>query len=195
MSDESVAALRERDDEIARLKTMLAEMESSTVQADIEQKVATAKAEAETAAQVTIDDLQTKYDEAALEAATHKKAYEDLVAEIEKAREEAEAAEAKATIEKARLAAVEPFKEALGEKYVTENASRWAAMDDDTFQTVIEGFKAALGERAPKVDTIPTDTAMIATGEWKVKTGTSTSRSLVHDINAARERGVDIKRI
>lgn len=195
VSDESVAALRERDDEIARLKAQITQIETSQAQTDVEQQVATAKAEAEAAAKVEIDDLQTKYDEAALEAGAAKKSYEDLKTLIESAKSEAEAAEAKAQIEAARQTSVAPFKELLGEKYLTENASRFAAMDDDSFQALVEGWKAALGERAPTDTKIPAATAMVASGDWAPRVGSHATRSLLQTINAAADRGVDIKRI
>lgn len=181
------AEYNEAAQKVAALEAKVAELSKAQEADEVAAKIAEVEAEAE--AKVT--DLQAKLDVATAEAATAKEAHEAFVQEIEafKAAEEAAAAFEQAKAE--RVAAIKEAVPALAEEYLTENAERFAKMDEEAFQASLEGFKAvaAKGAPAPKSE-IPAQTAMTA-----ARTEGGDTPNPLRDVLSLREQGVDTRTI
>ncbi len=173
---------------VEALEAQIADLRKATETDEVEARIAEVKAEAE--AQVA--DLQSKLDAATLEAATSKEAHEAFVKEI-KDFEDAQAAEAAYEATKSeRLDAVKEAAPALPEDYLTENADRFAKMDEEAFQASLEGFKAIAAKAGPAPkDEIPATTAMTAA---RTTSDEATSNPL-RDVLSLRFSGVDTRTI
>lgn len=141
------------------LNTRIAELEASANEDALGEAVAAAVAEAVTPLQTQITDLQAKLDTAEAEKATAIQELADIKAylteEVEKAELEAKKDERRAEAEK-----IAPF----DEKYLDENADRFAAMSDEDWAAQVDGWKLIAAKAAtppPKKD--PTADAMHAT--------------------------------
>lgn len=146
-------------DATSDLQAKLAEHDANAQQSAIDQAVAAAKAESDG----VIEELQAKLDAAVLEAANEKKAREELEAKIEadaKAEEEAAALEARKEDRVKAVAEVADFPA----EYVTENASRWAGMDDEQFAKYVDDLKVVAKKDGSLAESHKT-TAMLASRE------------------------------
>jgi hypothetical protein len=192
VSDETAtAAIKERDDEIARLTAKVAELSNADAERETESKVTAARAEE----QAKFSDLQGQYDALVLEAAASKKSYDDLVNLIteEATRQDAEAA---AEARKAtRLEQVKPFETILPANYVEQNTERLVAMDEESFTALLDGWKVVAGDRIPETSTIPSKTALQATSEgWQSRPGVRASADNKALLDA-KSRGIDIRKV
>lgn len=182
------AEYKEASEKVAALEAKVAELSKANEADEIEAKIAAAKAEAE--AQVA--DLQSKLDAATLEAATAKEAHEAFVKEIEDFQAAEKAAAEFETLKNERTEAVKEAAPALPEEYLTENAERFAKMDEEAFQASLEGFKAIAAKAgpAPKSD-IPATTAMTAART----TSDEATANPLRDVLSLRFSGVDTRTI
>lgn len=181
------AEYKEASDKVAALEAQVAELSKAREAEEIDSKLAEVKAEAE--AQVA--DLQSKLDAATLEAATAKEAHEAFVKEIEDFQAAEAAAEAFETAKAERIAAVKEAAPALPDEYLTENADRFAKMDEESFQASLEGFKAIASKTPVKAGEIPATTAMTAART----TSDETSGNPLRDVLSLRFSGVDTRTI
>jgi hypothetical protein len=171
---------------VEALESKVAELSAAAEASTIDAKVAEVKAEAE--AQVA--EIQSKLDAAVLEAETAKAAHESLVAYLdETAKAEAEAAEF-ASRKEERIAQVKEAAPLLPEDYITENADRFANMDEEAFTASLEGFKAIVA-KAPATSEIPASTAMTAA---RSNDGESTP-NVLREVLSLRGMGVDTRTI
>lgn len=172
---------------VEALETKVAELSAAAEASTIDAKVAEVKAEAE--AQVA--EIQSKLDAAVLEAETAKQAHESLVAYLdETAKADAEAAEF-ASRKDERIAQVKEAAPLLPDEYITENADRFANMDEDAFTASLEGFKAIVA-KAPvtPVTEVPSTTAMTA-----ARSNDGESSNPLRDVLSLRSMGVDTRTI
>lgn len=175
-------------EKVAALEAQVAELSKAAEVEEIDAKIAAVKAEAD--AQVA--DLQSKLDVATAEAATAKEAHEAYVKEIEDFKAAEEAAVAFETAKAERIAAVKEAAPALPEEFLTENAERFAKMDEEAFQASLEGFKAVTAKAgpAPKSE-IPAHTAMTAART----TSEDGTPNPLRDVLSLRFDGVDTRTI
>jgi golgin subfamily B member 1 len=172
---------------VEALETKVAELSAAAEASTIDAKVAEVKAEAE--AQVA--EIQSKLDAAVLEAETAKSAHESLVAFLdETAKAEAEAAEF-ASRKDERIAAVKEAAPLLPDEYITENADRFANMDEEAFTASLEGFRAIAAKAPAAPSEIPATTAMTAA---RSNDGES-APNVLRDVLSLRSMGVDTRTI
>lgn len=182
------AEYKEASEKVAALEAQVAELSKAREAEEIDSKLAEVKAEAD--AQVA--DLQSKLDAATLEAATAREAHEAYVKEIEDFEAAKAAAEAFETAKAERIAAVKEAAPALPDEYLTENADRFAKMDEEAFQASLDGFKAIASKApAPKTGEIPATTAMTAA---RTTSDEGTGNPL-RDVLSLRFSGVDTRTI
>lgn len=169
-------------DATKELSTELDSFKSTQTAAEWEAKITEAKAELEQ----QIEQLKSELDTKVIEAEEAKKAHEGLVAQIneenEKVKLEAEVEARKADRVKAVSEAVPSFPET----HLTENAERWAKMDDEAFEALLTDYKA-VAEKATVVTSLPPLTALRATREDGVDKTTSAAKAVIR----MREAGVD----
>lgn len=183
----SEAEYNEAAGKVAALEAKVAELSKAVEADEVAAKIAEAKAEAD--AQVA--DLQAKLDVATAEAATAKEAHESLVAFLDDtAKAEAEAA-AFETAKAERIAAIKEAAPALPEEYLTENADRFAKMDEEAFQASLDGFKAVAAKAPAGKSEIPAQTAMTAARTIS----DDATPSPLRDVLSLRFEGVDTRTI
>lgn len=176
--DEAVAAAT------ASLQTEIDAFRADAGTAEIATQIAEAKAPLETKVSelqaeldVKVAELQAKETEL-----TELKTYlDDAAAQATAAAEVAERVEARKT----EMASVISY----SEEFVTANAERWAAMDDDAFAKHLEEIKAAVGAK-PGSPVIPSSTALTASREGAGSTNGTVAAGLAA-VRELRESGVD----
>lgn len=175
--------------QVADLEGKLTELSAAAEASKVDEQVAAVKAEMET----QVADLRSKLDAAVLEAEAAKKNHEELVALLVKAESEAVEAAEQAARKESRLAQVKEVA-SFPESYLEENADRFAAMSDETFEVALEGFKAqqeALAAAgASKSDDIPVATAMTA-----ARTTTDKGSNPLSEVLGLRFAGIDPRTI
>jgi hypothetical protein len=143
------------------LQTKLDELQSQSAEQAQQEAIDAAVAEkvAENA------ELQTKLDAATLEAATEKKAREDLEAYLAAEKEKVDAkAEADARKD-ARIEEIKAAELAFTDEWINENADRLAAMSDEDWAAQLDGWKVLANKEASDDGTIPTHTSLNAARE------------------------------
>lgn len=169
------------------LEETLQEVKAGQEQSEVEQRHAKEKAELE----ASIADLQTQLDTATLKASEAEKKHDELVAFLEAEQAKAEAAAEIARRREERLAAVKQVA-SFPDEYVEANADRWAAMADEDFVAMTDGFKAIASKPAGDEsddnsdETLAGKTAMIAS-----RNDGSEGKSGVRDIFDLTLSGVD----
>lgn len=171
------------------LSAELEGFKSSQETAEIDEKIAAAKAEAE--AQVA--EIQMKLDESVIEAQQAKQERDEIMAWLEAtAADAALAAEVEARRE-SRIAAVAEVV-TFPEEYVAERASKWAAQSDDEFEVTLADYRAIaekLGTPAEEgTSTPPAAAAMHATRETS-NAPTRKIGSAVQEVLRMRSLGED----
>lgn len=140
------------------------------------------------AAQVT--ELQTKLDAAVAEACAAVADRDAQTAYLEGVAAEAAAAAAAAERRDARIEAVKALNVFTGEKgeaHIAASADRWAAMDDDTFESTIADYREA-AQHATAAATATADPAGAPADPTDTSLGAPTVASHDDDISAARRR-------
>ncbi len=172
---------------VSDLEAKVAELSATAEASTIDAKVAEAKSEAE--AQVA--EIQTRLDTATLEAEASKQAHEALVSYLdESAKAQVEAAEFE-TRKDERISQVKEAAPLLPEEYVTENADRFANMDEEAFTASLEGFKAISAKSpVPAKSEIPATTAMTA-----ARSNNGETSNPLRDVLSLRGMGVDTRTI
>lgn len=195
---ETDVLLREKEQELAALRSRIEELTDQQAAADVDARIAEAReqAKAETdQVKAQLAELQAKYDQTVLEAGQAKKDLDDTLAYLQTAAEEAEAAAAQAAaIEAAkadRRAKVEEFASRFPENFIEENIDRWAALEEVAFTAMLEGWKAVA---APERESIPATTAMIASAASRRATSSS-SKATALELQTLRFRGGDVRKI
>lgn len=144
------------------LEDQLTEFKGSQQTAEIEAKIAEAHAEGD----AKVEELQKQLDTAVIEAQTAKDALEAQTAYLT---DLAATAERDAEVARLRDERVEAVAEVASfpEDYVKTNAERWASMESEAFEALLEDYKAAGAKPAPKSanETIPSSTALHASRE------------------------------
>lgn len=166
------------------LRKELEDMKASQEQTEIEARIANEKAELET----RISEIQAELDSAVLKAAEAEKQHGELVAYLEAlVAEEAQAAELARRTEE-RLTVVREVA-SFPEEYIEANTSRWVALDDESFEALVNDWRAvAKKEEKPAEQTvIPSQTAMVAS---RTESGNGSALREVLDLTL---RGVDLK--
>jgi hypothetical protein len=164
----------------APLQTQLAELQGQT--AEQQQQAAVDQAVAEKVAELA--ELQTKLDAATLEAATEKKAREDLEAFLENAKAEATAkAEADARKD-ARIEEVKAAELAFSDEWLDANADRLAAMSDEDWTAQLDSWKVLANKAS---DEIPTTTSLQAAREGAGDAGGGANKSKGFAVTGLRE--------
>ncbi len=166
----------------AELDSLKSEATAAETAAQVDTRIADAKAPLE----AKVIELQTQLDAAVLEAAA------------EKARADAGDAEKAAAVEAATLEArkderLAKVKEVANfpEEYLTANADRFVAMSDEDFEARIEDYRQ-IAAKATGTDGLPGKTALIATLDSGAGAGGSGKpTSAVRDLFAMRRAGVD----
>lgn len=178
--------------EVAKTEALQEELDkikNSEEAAAIEARIA----EATEAAKAEVAEMQAKLDEAVLmaEAATREKdeVLTWLEDEDKKAKEAAELA-ARKDERTQKIAEVASFPE----DYVAENVDRWAALDDEAFEALLQDYKTVAekaSSKKPEDKQIPTQTAMKAARE---ENNDNKGRSY-RDVFALRGSGIDPRSI
>lgn len=176
---------------VSALEAQIAELTKAAKDEAIDARILEAKADLE--AQVT--DLQSKLDAAVLETETARTELADLNAFLES--EAAASAEA-AALEARRGERIAQVKEVASfpDEYLDENADRFAAMSDEAFTAALEDWKAIASKPKAKAEAadageLVLDTAMTASRS----TNTNTDTSVLRDVLALRQAGVDVRTI
>lgn len=181
--EEFTAAVKEA---VAPLQAA-AQAEVSELQAELDAlKAAAAQSEVEG----QIAEVQAELDKAKVELADAIKRYDDLVAYLDS---EAQAAAEKAAQDARkgdRLAAVKEVAPGLDDDYIERRIDAWVAMDDETFESMLEDWKAV--PTAAKAEGDPTDLAR-ETAMSTVRDTEKTSGSAAADVFRARNQGVDVR--
>ena len=171
--------------QVSALEAKVAELSSAVEADEVAAKIAEARAEVE--AQVA--ELQTALDAKTLEAETAKAAHDEIVNFLDKAKTDAEEAAEFEALKTDRTAAVKEAAPLLPDEYISENAERFAKMDEEAFTASLEGFKA-IAAKAPATKTeIPATTAMTA-----ARSNDGESNPL-RDVLSLRAQGVDTRTI
>lgn len=147
--------------QVEELKAQIAGFQAAAASDEVDAKVAEAKAEA--AEQIA--KIQADLDAAVLKASVAEEALANTVAYLEAtAAEQAEKAEREARKDE-RLAALKEVAN-FPEDFLSENADRFAGMDDETWEATLAGFKAqkaALESATPETEPgIPVTQALVA---------------------------------
>lgn len=142
------------------LQTKLDELSSQSAEAAQAEAIAAAVAEKDG----ELTELQTKLDAATLEAATEKKAREELEAFLADEKTKAEAKAAADARKDARIEEIKAAELAFDEKWIEDNADRLAAMSDEDWAVQLEGWKV-LAHKEGGGDTIPSHTSLQASRE------------------------------
>jgi hypothetical protein len=174
---EAVAPLQAAADaRVSELQLEIEELRTTQAQSEIDGQVA---------------EVQADLDKAEVRVAEAERKYDDLVAYL--------IAEATAVTEAANLEALretrrEAVKQAtaLSDEVIDQRLDRWVAMDDDSFEAVLEDWKALSAasretEEASEASEIPRETAMSNIREH------STSGSVASEVFGARNAGVDVR--
>lgn len=145
---------------------------------------------AEVTAELTakLEEAEAARDTAVLEAQSAKTAHDELVAYLDGvATEEA----AKAEVAERRDERVGKVAEVANfpEDYVKSNADRWAGMDSEAFEALLEDYKAAGGKPAPKQDSLPPAGTALTAGREDL------GSDPVKDVIRLRDRSIDPRRI
>lgn len=163
------------------------ELEGAAQQSEVEAKVTAVKAEADE----FLAAVQKQLDEKVLEA---KAAQDELTAikawlDDEKAKQDRESDQAARRDERvAKVKEVASFPD----DYVTANADRWSAMDDEAFQTYLEDIKVVASKT--EGTTVPAKTAMTAARE-NSGGGDGKVGSVLREVLDLRQAGVDPRRL
>lgn len=165
------------------LSKELDDLKATQTVSDFEAKVTQAQADAD----AKVEEIQAQLDAKVIEAEAAKTALEELktLLTTESARIEAEAA-ADARKEERVKAVAEAA--TFPEEYLTANTARWAAMDDEAFESLLADYRS-MGEKTAgeKDKGIPAATALRATRET---TGNGTA-SAAREVMRLRGTGVD----
>jgi chromosome segregation ATPase len=143
-----------------------------------------------------IADLQAKIDSAVLEAKASADQLEELVAMLEGAKSEQEAAALFAAVREERVAQV---KEATSfpEDHIESNADRWAALEQENFDSLVSDWKAIMSSKKEEIvpvteDALSTETAMTAAHDSSDVQSKSSVRREVMEFSM---RGIDPRTI
>lgn len=174
---EAVAPLQAAADaRVSELQLEIEELRTTQAQSEIDGQVA---------------EVQADLDKAEVRVAEAERKYDDLVAYL--------TAEAIAVTEAANLEALretrrEAVKQAtaLSDEVIDQRLDRWVAMDDESFEAVLEDWKALSAasretEEASEASEIPRETAMSNIREH------TESGSVASEVFGARNAGVDVR--
>lgn len=181
--DELAAAVAEA---VAPVADELATLKASREAQEVEARIAALKAELEAAKA----EVETQLDVVTAERDAAKGEYENLVAylDAEVARQaEADAFAAKRDERIARVKEVASFTD----EYVSERADKWAALDDEAFESLVEAIEAAKEAKTDgsSENKIPASTAMTATRD---ESGSGPSvKDVRRDVMGLNLRGID----
>lgn len=136
------------EEAIKPLEAKLAEVEEASSAAEVEQKLEDLKAELTAAHEAALEELNTKLDAQDLELSAAKEAvanfenekaeFEGAVAHLEEEKAEAARLEALKTERTDQVKEVAPH---VSDERVEENAERWAKMDEEAFEALLESYK------------------------------------------------------
>ena len=174
---EAVAPLQaEAEATVAALQAELDELKTEAAKSEVEGQIA---------------EVQAELDKAEIRVAEAERAYADLVSYLEA---EVAAAEQAALVEARREARRTAVKEAslLGDEYIDSKLDRWVAMDDESFEAMLEDWKT--------VSSSSRETVKEASADLPLETAMSTVRdidpgsaSLTADVLGARNAGIDVR--
>lgn len=167
---------------VSPLEATVAQLREAQQSSEVAEQISAATAPLE----AQIAELQTQLDEATLRAETEKERADGIVAWLESeatAKTEADAAEARKAERVAKIAEVAKFPD----KYVEDNADRWAAMEEDAFSAFLEGCGEIASANGSK---LPAFTGLQASREDK-----KTNGSAVREVMRLRRSGVDPRTI
>ena len=176
---------------VAPIQAELDKIKSDIAEGEVDTRVAEAKAEGD----ARVAAVQAQLDDALNAKGVAEAQLADVISYLESEVELQEIASyLEAVKAERRTALVE--NSSLEESYIDENMDRWIAMDAETFEAVVEGFKStksvASKEGEGKVESAKLDTAMNNTRTDKA--GESV-RDDMKNIFAARNAGYNVKRI
>lgn len=143
---------------IQPIQAALEDLKKSQEETEVDSRIATVKAELET----KISELQAELDSAVLRAAEAEKTHSEFVAALDALKAEEDAAVEVARRKDERLVTVREVA-SFPDDYLEANADRWAELDVEAFDALINDWKAI--SSAKKDDTggvIPKVTAMVA---------------------------------
>lgn len=182
-SDEEVQALVTAGvaEATKELSKELEDLKATQTVSEWEAKIALTKEEHDAA----VAELQAQLDKAVLEAEASKKANEDLTAYLEGEREREEREAAVEARKEERVKAVADAA-SFPEEYVTANTERWAAMDDESFESLLADYRSMAAKPAGESN-IPATTALQATRESQSNGQAKAAISIIR----MRESGVD----
>lgn len=173
---------------ITALKSEVADLQRKLEKSDAEDAFASEKAELET----QIAELQVKLDAAVLEATAAKTEYAGLVSYLEAQVSEQAEEEARKQKKADRIAKMRAY--AFTDEQVEERADRWAAMDDEQFESYLADLEA-IGNKKSEDDSskdeasdskIPADTAMNNKSEKKMD-----GKAAMREVLSLKSRGID----
>lgn len=160
-SDEEVAKLVA--DATAQLSARIQELESAAQSSEIDARVAAVHEED---AKI-IEDLRTQLDLAVLAKEKVASDFESFKAEIEQVEADKIATAALLAKREERLKIVREVT-SFSEDRLQANADRYAAMEDDDFESIVEDYRAVTGKKTPVSDKLPNRTALVASRDLGV---------------------------
>jgi uncharacterized protein YhaN len=163
-------------DAVKPLREELDGLKASKEEKDFESRIATAKAELEE----QIKSLQGELDTANLKAEQATKQHEDLVAALEQAKVEQEAAAELARRRDERLAKVREVA-SFSDEYIEKAADRWAALSDEDFAALVADWVEVAGKKtdAASQNDLPPASAMTASRSDADKSSRSALREVM----------------
>ncbi len=176
---------------IAPLQAALAELQAKDNEAAHEAALETLKAEYDG----QLEELQKSLDTAVLEGTASKTELAEVYAWLEGEKSAADKAAEVAARRDERLAKVKEFA-SFPEEYVTANADRWAGLDEETFEALLDDYKAVskvAGEGSGDegaTDAALASTAMKAAAEKKTDAVTDRRAVMSWSINGIDPRTI-----
>lgn len=177
---------------VAPIKAELEEIKSSIAEGEVDTRVAEAKADGD----ARVAAVQAQLDEALNAKGAAEAELANVISYLEGEIELQEIASYLDAVKAERRSALVDNSN-LEESYIDENMDRWIAMDSETFEAVVEGFKstktvASKEETVTGGENAKLDTAMNNT---RNDVGAESVRDDMKNIFAARNAGYNVKRI
>lgn len=176
----------------ADLEEQVKQLRTAQGQNEVEAKIA----EATKPFEDRVAELQGQLDEKVLEAKLEKERAEGILSWLEEQKTEAEE---QAALEQRKGERIEKVREVtkFDDDYIEQNSDRWAAMADEAFEAVLDGWKeqaAAYGDDLrPATSELPRETAFRASSE----SGPTSKRrtSAAREVMGFRRQGIDARTI
>jgi molybdopterin-guanine dinucleotide biosynthesis protein A len=174
---EAVAALQAANDtKVADLQTKVDELTSKSEQDEFESQIA---------------DMQAKLDLAEAATAVAEKEASDIVAFLEDLGAKAVEAARIEDLKAARRIAIAEVT-AFSDEQIDAKIDRWVAMDEETFDAILEDFKAVAAKVPSETETVSEETAT-ETAMENVRDQEHAVTSPMAGILDARSRGLDVR--